>query len=201
MFNHRLLALAVLAVGCGAPPSTFQFTLLWTFNGQSCAAAGISQVSFVRDGVSQTVPCHADGRDGVVLQFDTPTTLRDLVAVDEEGVSFAGPTSELRLQLSTEAPELAVDFSNEAWRYRVTVESARACEHRSVSIDGSMRFTVPCTGPFEVVLGAGRHDFFFGVGSGCCTAAERAVIRTNGHQQTIDGQYSRYTLEPLHRAF
>lgn len=202
MRNHHLLSLAVLVIGCGAPPSpSYQFTLLWTFNGQSCAAAGVSQVSFVRDGVGVAVPCHADGRDGLVLHYDTPTTLRDLVAVDEEGVSFAGPTSELRLQRSTDAPELAVDFSNEAWRYRVTVESAQACEQRTVSIDGSTRFTVPCTGTFEVVLGAGKHDFFFGVGSGCCTAGERAVIRTNGRTQTIDGQYSRYTLEPLHRAF
>lgn len=201
MFNHRLLVFAVLVIGCGAPPSPHQFTLLWTFNGRSCTAAGISQISFVRDGVSQSVPCRAAARDGLVLSYDEPTTLRDLVAVDEEGVIFNGPTSELRLQLYPDAPELAVDFFNEAWLYRVTVESTRACEQRTVSIDQGSRFSVPCTGPFGVVLGAGRHDFFFGVEAGCCTAAETPVIRTNGQPQTIDDQYSRFVLEPLNRAF
>lgn len=166
--------------GGGSGTSYGDVTFTWTFNGRTCASAGISQVVITIDGETLqnngVYPCLTDNYPGIKLNdFRNRTYTFDVVAYDSSNVAryeYAGNftvNGDISLNLDLDPVVASTGYAYLQWTFPAnSVANNPTCSqagvtHVYISIDGAAEYAVTCnsgqtsTGVQTSALTIGTH--------------------------------------------
>ena len=172
-----------------------ELTLLWTFNGQSCADAGVSTVTVTLDGTAVTydndnaaLPCDQFGVDGISIdQIAAGAHSVVLAATGTNSTSYtASFNANIADQFETQLSENLTSAGNSggttasaelSWSFAGMSCSDAKVDTVGVTVDGTSAGSFPCTasgvdGATVTGLTAGSHAIAISAVRGSGSAAE-----------------------------